>query len=49
MEVEEPGGCGGLTHRCRGLVMSRESRGMSQGCHQDHRVADSHQDVVGQA
>ena len=49
MEVEELGDCGGLSRLARGLAMSRGNRGMSQGCHRDHRVADSHEDVVGPA
>lgn len=49
MEAEEPGDCEGLIHLCHELVMSRENRDMSQGCRQDHRAEDSHQDVYGQA
>ena len=49
MEAGELGDCGWLTRPSRGLVMSQENRGMSQVCHQDHRGADSHEDVVGQA
>ena len=49
MEAEGLVDCGGLTHLCHRLVMSRENRDMSQGCRQDHRAEDSHQDVVGQA
>ena len=47
--AEEPGDCGGLTHLCHGLVMSRVNRDTSQGCHQGRRAEDSHRDVVGQA
>lgn len=49
MEAVGLGDCEGLIHLDHGLVMSRGSRDMSQGCHQDHRAADSHEDVVGQA
>lgn len=49
MEAVELGDCGGLTRLDHGLVMSRGSQDMSQGCRQDHRAADSHEDVVGQA